>query len=399
MNQGTGLFHYRSKYQRKTSFPLVICSLIRPFAADYEKSRNEKNRNMENPFKFGTIVEAEYFTDRIEEVAYISHFVESANHLVLISPRRFGKSSVVAKALKQSRRKSITVNLQQVTSVADFSAKLLREFFKVHPMERVRHLITHFRIIPTITSNPITGSIDVGFQPGVDASILLEDVMDLIEKAHSEEDRMIVVFDEFQEILDLGPRLDKKLRAIMQEQKHINYILLGSQESMMTEIFERKKSPFYHFGEMMRLGKLPREDFYNYLSERLKNCFAENYVDLSNNILDYTDCHPYYSQQLAANVWQIGMLQPETDDPINAAVNHIVTTHGLDYERIWMNLNRTSKWILQRLASKAVLQTGEYPTSTIYSALKRLQKDGYVIYSNRYEIEDPFFTEWISRSL
>ena len=276
---------------------------------------------MENPFKFGTIVEAEYFTDRIEEVAYISHFVESANHLVLISPRRFGKSSVVAKALKQSRRKSITVNLQQVTSVADFSA------------------------------------------------------------------------------LDLGPRLDKKLRAIMQEQKHINYILLGSQESMMTEIFERKKSPFYHFGEMMRLGKLPREDFYNYLSERLKNCFAENYVDLSNNILDYTDCHPYYSQQLAANVWQIGMLQPETDDPINAAVNHIVTTHGLDYERIWMNLNRTSKWILQRLASKAVLQTGEYPTSTIYSALKRLQKDGYVIYSNRYEIEDPFFTEWISRSL
>ena len=68
------LFHYRSKYQRKTSFPLVICSLIRTFAADYEKSRNEKNRNMENPFKFGTIVEAEYFTDRIEEVAYISHF-------------------------------------------------------------------------------------------------------------------------------------------------------------------------------------------------------------------------------------------------------------------------------------------------------------------------------------
>ena len=69
---GDRLFH--SKYQRKTSFPLVICSLIRTFAADYEKSRNEKNRNMETPFKFGTIVEAEYFTDRIEEVAYISHF-------------------------------------------------------------------------------------------------------------------------------------------------------------------------------------------------------------------------------------------------------------------------------------------------------------------------------------
>ena len=79
--------------------------------SDYEKIRNEKNRNMENPFKFGTIVEAEYFTDRINEVAYIRQFVNSANHLILISPRRFGKSSVVTKAVKQSGRKYISVNL------------------------------------------------------------------------------------------------------------------------------------------------------------------------------------------------------------------------------------------------------------------------------------------------
>ena len=124
---------------------------------------------MENPFRFGTIVEEEYFTDRVNEVAYICQFIQSANHLILISPRRFGKSSVVAKALKQSGRKSITVNLQQVTSVADLSAKLLREFFKIHPLERVRHLFTHFRIIPTLTTNALTGTIDVSFQPGVDA--------------------------------------------------------------------------------------------------------------------------------------------------------------------------------------------------------------------------------------
>lgn len=378
---------------------MLVLEIILIFATDYEKSRNENFRNMENPFKYGTIVEADYFTDRINEVKYISLFVNSANHLILISPRRFGKSSVVAKAIKQSGRKSITINLQQVTSVADLSAKLLREFFKIHPMERVRHLISHFRIIPTISTNPITGSIDVGFQPGVDESILLEDVMELIEKAHSEKDRIIVVFDEFQEILDLSPRLDKKMRAIMQEQKNINYILLGSQESMMTEIFERKKSPFYHFGEMMRLEKLPREDFHRFLSERLKSCFVTNSNELANHILDYTNNHPYYSQQLASSIWNIGTLQPETKDVLQTAIDHIVTTHGLDYERLWMSINRTSKWILQRLASKGVLQTGQYPTSTIYSALKRLQKDGYVIYSDRYEIEDPFFKEWILRGM
>ena len=363
----------------------------------YEKSRNEKMRNMENPFKFGTIVEEEYFTDRVKEVAYIKEFVNSANHLVIISPRRFGKSSVVAKAVKQTGRKHITVNLQQVTSVSDLSAKLLREFFKVHPLERVRHLITHFRIIPTVSSNPITGSMDVSFQPGVDDSVVLEDVMTLIEQAHSERDRIIIVLDEFQEIRDLAPKLDKKLRSIMQEQKHINYILLGSQESMMTDIFENKKSPFYHFGEMMRLGKLPREDFHRYLSERLAGCYPDTCKALADSILDYTGCHPYYSQQLAANVWQIGVLQPDIPDPLRAAVDHIVTTHGLDYERLWMNFNRTNKWIMQRLSSRKPLQTGEYRTSTVYSALKRMQKDGYVIYSDRYEMEDPFFREWIER--
>ena len=325
---------------------------------------------MENPFKFGTIVEDEYFTDRINEVKYIKNFVNSPNHLILISPRRFGKSSVVAKAVKQSGRKSITVNLQQVTSVSDLSAKLLREFFKVHPMERIRHLISHFHIIPTISTNPITGSIDVSFQPGVNSSVLLEDVMGLIEKAHTEDDRVIIVLDEFQEILDLAPKLDRQLRSIMQEQKNINYILLGSQESMMTEIFERKKSPFYHFGETSS-------------------------DELADSILDYTNNHPYYSQQLAANVWNIGILQLDTDDVLRTAIDYIVTTHGHDYERLWMNINRTSKWILRQLASKSQLQTGEYPTSTIYSALKRLQKEGYVIYSDRYEIEDPFFKEWI----
>ena len=353
---------------------------------------------MENPFKFGTIVEEEFFTDRVKECTYIEQFVKSANHLILISPRRFGKSSVVAKAMKQSGRKHITVNLQQVTSVSDLSAKLLKEFFKLHPMDRVRHLITHFRVIPTISTNPLTGSMDVSFQPGVDGTMLIEDVLSLIEKAHSEQDRIIVVLDEFQEIIDLAPKFDKQLRSIMQNQKHINYILLGSQESMMTDIFENKKSPFYHFGEMMRLGKLPRDDFHQYLSQRFAGCYEENHAELSDMILDYTDCHPYYSQQLAANVWQIGILQPETPNPVQKAIDHIVTTHSLDYERLWMNFKRTNKWILQRLASNKPLQTGEYRTSTVYSALKRLQKDGYVIYTDHYELEDPFFKEWIITS-
>jgi len=350
---------------------------------------------MENPFKFGTIVDGEFFTDRVEEVAYIRQFIENQNHLIIISPRRFGKSSVIMRAMKLSGRKYIFLNLQKVMSVQDLAAKLLSEVCKRNPVEKLRGLISRFRIIPTLTTNALTGAVEVSFQHTLNANVLLEDVFGALENIGSPTDRLVVVLDEFQEILDIEPNLDKQLRAIMQEQKNINYILLGSQESMMEDIFEKKKSPFYHFGQLMRLKKLPRNEFEQYISVRLKPVLPDCYSETTNKILDYTDCHPYYSQQFASQVWQIAVMNPQCPDIFAKAIDQIVETHGLDFERMWIRLNRTDKNILQRLAIDSPLSMSELRTSTIYSALKKMQKQGMVIYSNRYEIEDPFFRKWI----
>ncbi len=350
---------------------------------------------MDNPFKFGSIVENEFFTDRIKEVEYICNYLNSSNHLVLISPRRFGKSSLVLKAVKKTKRKYVRLNLQKVTSVSDFAAKLLTEVYDTHPWAKIKHQVMKFRIIPTITNNQITGAIEIGFQPTQDQRVLLEDVFALMENAHTEKDRLVVILDEFQEIRAISPDLEKMLRAIMQEQKHINYILLGSQESMMTDIFENVHSPFFHFGTLMRLQKLPRTEFEEYIKSRFEPVFHEQALELTNQVLDYTKCHPYYTQQLSFYIWQVGMYQSITTNVMDIAIQEILTTYDLSYERIWMTFNRTDMWILQHLAANAELQTGEYRTSTIYSALKRLQHAGHVIYTDHYEIEDPFFSAWL----
>ena len=150
-----------------------------------------------NPFKFGVLVDDEFFTDRINELKEVLWTLNSENHLILISPRRFGKSSLVAKAIKESGRPCISLNMQNILSVEDFASKLLRELFRIYPMERIKHLMTHFRIIPTVSTNPITNGIDVSFQPVMNSIILLEDAMALIEKVSTEEKRLVVVFDEF----------------------------------------------------------------------------------------------------------------------------------------------------------------------------------------------------------
>ena len=351
---------------------------------------------MKNPFKFGTIVEDEFFTDRIIELQYIKRVMDSENHLILISPRRFGKSSLVIKAAKQMDRPYLLFNLQKVVSTEDFAVKLLKEIFKVYRWEKIKHLMTHFRIVPTISSNPVTNGIDVAFQPVTDSNVLLEDAMTLLEKVSTPEKKLIVIFDEFQEIMQISKGLDKQLRAIMQLQNGLNYIILGSQESMMTEIFEHKKSSFYHFGTLMRLNKIPFQDFYIYIHERLSSVLLEHSAEVSNEILSITGCHPYYTQQLASQVWELAKYESIQDNVVTIAVKRLTSIHDLDFERLWVKFNRMDKQILQSLCENVnPLQNKRLPTSTAYSAIKRLMKMGYVIRTEKYEIEDPFFKRWI----
>lgn len=152
----------------------------------------------------------------------------------MINPRRFGKTSLVLKAVHAIGRPYIFINVQRAVSSADLAELIVKETLKRYPLERIKSFLKHFRVILTISINPITNGIDITFNPGVDSNILLEDALGLLEMVSTKKERLIAVFDEFQEILTLEKGIDKKLRAIMQEQSLVNYVFLGSQESMMT---------------------------------------------------------------------------------------------------------------------------------------------------------------------
>lgn len=348
---------------------------------------------MKNPFKFGTIVDGDFFTDRKKECDYVTRFLAGENHLVLISARRFGKSSLIAKAVKETGRKSIMINMQNVTSVQNFACRIMSALLKLYPLERLKHFMTHFRFVPTISTNIATGSVDVSFMPNVNQAVLLEDAMDMLEHVSSEENRLIVVLDEFQDILSISKGFDKQLRSIMQLQKNVNYVFLGSQESMMEGIFEKKKSPFYHFGQLMRLNKIPYEDFYAYVAQRLPQ-------DVAKEVLAFTNCHPFYTQQLAYHVWDMLHYENVTENLLEETIERLVNLHDLDFERLWMTLTRQEKRIMQTLSEgkgSYLFRDHSTPTSTTFSALKKLIQKGFVIRTSSYEIEDPFFNRWIKR--
>ena len=347
-----------------------------------------------NPFKFGSIVKDDFFTDRRVELQHIKSMLNSENHLILISPRRFGKTSLVVKAVNESGRKYIMINMQSVVSVENLATRLLKEIFRLYKFEKIKYLLRNFRVVPTVSVNPMTDGVEVAFQPTVDDRVLIEDAFDLLQNVATEDDRIIVVFDEFQEIKSIDNSLDRLLRSILQLHRNINYIFLGSQESMMREIFEKKKSPFFHFGQLMSLDKIPYDDFKCYLCERLN--FLSGADEICDKILEFTQCHPYYTQQLASQVWEIGKQGVVVDDVVNAAIVRLLEFHDLNFERIWLNFNNTDKRILQWLSkgNKPYALMG-VAQSTISSSLKRMLRDGYLIKPAEYELEDPFFRNWI----
>lgn len=357
-----------------------------------------KTLNM-NPFKFGTVVENEYFTDRTAELQAVKEMLDSENHLVLISPRRYGKSSLINKALMQLGRPYVLIDMMQVLSVQDLALHIMRGVFNVYTMEKIKHLIAQFRVVPTITYKPMTDSWDISVSTTQRQSedILLEDAMELLQKVTTAEERLIVVFDEFQEITEIGTGLDKQLRAIMQRQSGLNYIFMGSQESMMTDIFEKKKSPFYHFGERMTLKRIPKEDFYRYIMERLPGEDVELCSTVAEQILSFTKVHPYYSQQLASVVYRKMKYNSEKEGVVDSSIEVIVQEHDLDYERLWQSMKRSERRVIISLCREEnPLQDRNFPYTTTSSVLKNLVKKGYVVNNGSYEIEDPFFKQWVN---
>ncbi|MEI8049709.1 MAG: ATP-binding protein [Bacteroidota bacterium] len=356
-----------------------------------------------NPFKFGSIVDEPYFTNRTSEIARVNSILNSSNHLIIISPRRFGKSSLIFKVISGLNRPVIALDLQLITSVEDFAAQLLKRVYRVYPFEKIRQFVKHFRIIPAISLNPVTNEVDIAFQPNSSQIPILEDVLNLIEKLSDEKKKAIVVFDEFQEVQQIGANLSRQLRSIMQHHKNINYVFLGSQESLIRNIFEKKNSSFYHFGMLLPLGKIPWHDFSTYLINGLPEIGTIN-KEIAESILNFTDCHPYYTQQLAFMVWEIMHQQDPPPDSVEQAILSLISIHDMDYERIWNAFNKTDKKLLIGLSLSDLTPLSEAfyrkydigSPSTAYSSLKRLMLNGYITKTeNKYGIDDPFFCRWL----
>ncbi|MDR1712831.1 MAG: AAA family ATPase [Coriobacteriales bacterium] len=350
-----------------------------------------------NPFRFGVVVDGPFFTDRTTEKAELKQALNSANHIVLISPRRYGKSSLALNVARSTKRPLIYMNLQSATSVTDFANQLLKEVLKAYKFENIRRHLAGLRGSPAFETDMATGAISVYFRPiGKESTSSLEDVFTLIEKLATAKKRPIVILDEFQEAASIDAQLFKKLRSVMQMQQNINYVFIGSEESMMEQIFNSKKSPFYHFGLLMRLARIPKSDFESFVAGGLQD-ISKHAALIARDIVAFTESHPYYTQLLSYKCFEFLRNTDYDVDTLPLVCSSIVAEQDNNYEKLWNQLNKNQQGILVSLALGAAnIQPAK--NSTYYSSLKALVKKGLVVKLESYILEDPFFKLWIEKS-
>ena len=254
--------------------------------------------------------------------------------------------------------------------------------------------------------NPATSEMNVSFSPGVaDKTAIIAESLELPEIiAKKQNKRVVVVFDEFQEIRRISPDLEKKMRGVFQTHQNVSYIFIGSQESMIRDIFQEKKNPFYKFGRQKVLGGIPENEMEAFVLKRFASAGMDA-AGIVKDILAFTGCHPYYTQQLCHEIYIAREKRPLRRGLIKEAVGNIVTQHNADYKRWWNGLDNTERKIVIGLAAggssvtsqQFIQKYGIKTASTSGSAVGRLIDKGIIVRTdkNGYGIEDPFWKEWI----
>jgi len=378
---------------------------------------------MDNPFVYGEIVPGEAFVDREPELDRLVADLGSGQKVFLISPRRYGKSSLIRQTLESLRRRgalAVEVTVSSYSSYLAFLEGYARAIASVESkwerartwlMEAIGSTRPEIRYEPKDTG---LGRFSVAF-PQVttarDLNRLANEVFALPGKLATERKRTLVIaLDEFQAIDSFnGGTVEHALRAAAQHQRQVGYVFAGSEPSLMEKMIGPRR-PFYKAGPVMRLQKISPTLFVDFIEERFRKTGMKPEADVAEAIVDLASNLPYDVQRLAHEAWDdvraTGGRKVTLED-LHGTLTRLLSEQETIFEALWQRLT-----LQQRATLRAVVLQGGRAIhsadarvrhrlggpSTIQKSLAALSKQDVLLKEGpRYVVVDSLLREWVAR--
>ena len=371
-------------------------------------------------FVYGVAVSDYNFIGRERETKRLLDNFKGGINVILMSPRRLGKTSLVKHVCNKLDDKDIiTVYLDifGCKSEYDFYNKLATEVLKQtaskHELwfEEAKEFL--YRLTPKISFSPEPNSdfsISLGITPKTHTP---EEVLQMAETiAIKRKKRIVICIDEFQQIGEMSnsKQIQARLRTVWQHQKHVSYCLFGSKHHLMSTIFLHRSMPFFQFGDTISLNKIATEDWVEYIVSHFADGKRTISHALAEEICKFTENYSAYVQQLA---WLVFTLKEEgetvTEDDVRQAENDLLATNNILFMQMIEPLSEFQLNFLRAIASGIKKDFGlsevreEYNLGS-YSNITRLktallERDLIEKQEIEWVITDPIFAKWLKQKI
>jgi hypothetical protein len=364
-----------------------------------------------NPFKYGRVVSEEDFCPRAGLVKQLSGFIRSGQNVVLQGERRMGKTSLLCETVRQLKRyRMLYVDLLEIKTADDLCKRMVKALISMEQkaglLERVLKSLAQLR--PVVSIDPLTGqpsvSMDAGIRLRPDS---LDGILDLIRESHART-RLVVAFDEFQDILNLADSKETLavLRSKIQFHKDIPYVFSGSVRNQMSEIFTDPGSAFFKSAIGLDVGPLDREAFARFLADKF--AIGKRVVDKDTmaRVVEMAESVPGDVQELCEAIWETTAYGDRIHEAcIGPALELIYARESKGYESALVQLTGLQVKCLvglARMGGKAALSSafiqgvGVAGPASAKKALNRLVQLKVIFrHENEYKFVNPFFKSWL----
>jgi len=283
------------------------------------------------------------------------------------------------------------------------------------PVDRARlAAVDLFRMLPLQPKISLgrDGTPAVEFSPLAlpqDQDRAIEQLLSIPEQfAQERKRRVVVMLDEFQEIVTLDPALPAVLRSIIQAQKQVSYVFLGSRRHLLTQAFTARNEPLYRSARPLPLGPIPAADFRRYIRSRFESTEVLIDDEAIGRVLEITGGHPHDTQELCHFAWDAasGAGVVATREVVDRALRQVVEAEDARYTTLWDSMTRPQRSLLLALSREP--GKGQYSESfrqrhqlgsvgTVQKSLRALLARDIVEGSSvhGYRVPDVFLREWI----